>query len=199
MRNPCQVSHTHGLAIIRVRSPLLTESLLFSSPTGTEMFHFPAYTPTQTIHSPAGTCSQQQVGFPIRTSSDQRFVGNSPRHNAASHVLHRPSMPRHPPYALHTKNTKTKHNKKERKHNTHKQQPPPTTQWQSSPACIDARVHYTVLTQHTHTQPPPHSSSSSHMQATRNKTMLPQTPNSMPTAHTPQHTNASEHITCFRY
>ena len=39
------------------------------------------------------------LGFPIRTSSDQRFVGNSPRHNAASHVLHRLSMPRHPPYA----------------------------------------------------------------------------------------------------
>ena len=42
-------------------------------------------------------------GFPIRTSSDQRYVGNSPRLNAASHVLHRLSMPRHPPYAL--KNT----------------------------------------------------------------------------------------------
>ena len=35
----------HGLAIFRVRSPLLTESLLFSLPTGTEMFHFPAFPP----------------------------------------------------------------------------------------------------------------------------------------------------------
>ena len=42
-RNPCQVSHAHGLAILRFRSPLLTESLLFSLPTGTKMFHFPAY------------------------------------------------------------------------------------------------------------------------------------------------------------
>ena len=63
------------------------------------MFHFPASTPTQTMYSPAGNTTQLVLGFPIRTSSDQRFVGNSPRHNAASHVLHRLSMPRHPPYA----------------------------------------------------------------------------------------------------
>ena len=31
---------------IRVRSPLLTESLLFSLPVGTEMFHFPTFPPT---------------------------------------------------------------------------------------------------------------------------------------------------------
>ena len=86
-------------SLIRYRSPLHTESQLFSSPTGTEMFHFPASTPTQTMYSPAGNTTQLMLGFPIRTSSDQRFVGNSPRHNAASHVLHRLSMPRHPPYA----------------------------------------------------------------------------------------------------
>src|SRR5690606_21061474 len=38
--------HAHGLAIIRFRSPLLTESLVFSLPAGTEMFHFPAFPPT---------------------------------------------------------------------------------------------------------------------------------------------------------
>lgn len=46
-------------------------------------------------------------GYPIRTSSDPRSVDNSPRHIAASHVLHRPLMPRHPPCALthlHTQN-----------------------------------------------------------------------------------------------
>ena len=38
--------HTHtGLGSIRFRSPLLTESLLFSLPAGTEMFHFPAFPP----------------------------------------------------------------------------------------------------------------------------------------------------------
>jgi hypothetical protein len=44
-RNPCRVSHAQGLAILRFRSPLLTESHLFSLPTGTEMFHFPAFPP----------------------------------------------------------------------------------------------------------------------------------------------------------
>ena len=43
--NPRRVSHAHGLAILRFRSPLLTESHLFSLPTGTEMFHFPAFPP----------------------------------------------------------------------------------------------------------------------------------------------------------
>ncbi len=33
-------------SLIRFRSPLLSESLLFSLPTGTEMFHFPAFPPT---------------------------------------------------------------------------------------------------------------------------------------------------------
>src|SRR5428012_4135 len=36
----------HGFSLLRFRSPLLTESLLFSLPTGTEMFHFPAFPPT---------------------------------------------------------------------------------------------------------------------------------------------------------
>ncbi len=30
--------------LLRVRSPLLTESLLISFPEGTEMFHFPSFT-----------------------------------------------------------------------------------------------------------------------------------------------------------
>src|SRR5213075_1262234 len=37
---------THArFSLIRFRSPLLTESPLFSLPTGTEMFHFPAFPP----------------------------------------------------------------------------------------------------------------------------------------------------------
>src|SRR5436309_15995733 len=32
-------------SLLRFRSPLLTESHLFSLPTGTEMFHFPAFPP----------------------------------------------------------------------------------------------------------------------------------------------------------
>ena len=35
---------TRRFRLIRVRSPLLTESLLISFPSGTEMFHFPEFT-----------------------------------------------------------------------------------------------------------------------------------------------------------
>ena len=38
------ITHT-WFSLIRFRSPLLSESLLFSLPTGTEMFHFPAFPP----------------------------------------------------------------------------------------------------------------------------------------------------------
>ena len=83
---------------------------MFSSPTGTEMFHFPVSTSTPAIHSLAGNHTSLRLGFPIRTSSDQRLVGNSPRHNAASHVLHRLDMPRHPPCALQNNKQNTKPN-----------------------------------------------------------------------------------------
>ena len=84
---------------IRVRSPLLTESLLFSLPVGTEMFHFPTFPPTR-------LCVQRAVtrhvvrGFPIRKSWSQRPVIDSTRLIADSHVLLRLLLPRHPPCAL---------------------------------------------------------------------------------------------------
>lgn len=40
--------------LIRFRSPLLSESLLFSLPVGTEMFHFPTFPPNALFHSGAG-------------------------------------------------------------------------------------------------------------------------------------------------
>jgi hypothetical protein len=46
-------------------------------------------------------------GYPIRTSSDPRSVDSSPRHIAASHVLHRLPVPRHPPCALKHLHTNT--------------------------------------------------------------------------------------------
>ena len=39
--NPTQ--HAAWFRLLRFRSPLLTESLLISSPSGTEMFHFPEF------------------------------------------------------------------------------------------------------------------------------------------------------------
>ena len=38
--------HTTWFGLFRFRSPLLSESLLFSLPVGTEMFHFPTFPPT---------------------------------------------------------------------------------------------------------------------------------------------------------
>lgn len=48
---------------IRFRSPLLTESLLFSLPAGTEMFHFPAFPPTP-YEFRCRSSPSQMTGFP---------------------------------------------------------------------------------------------------------------------------------------
>ena len=153
--NPRRVSHAHGLAILRFRSPLLTESLLFSLPTGTEMFHFPAFPPTP-IYSVAGDTTSLVPGFPIRTSSDPRSVDSSPRHNAASHVLHRLPVPRHPPCALkHLQHKTTKVNSRKNSRNctsTHTKTPHPHKRSGSTPCVLDARNHYPQIKHHT---PPP--------------------------------------------
>src|SRR6185295_15028596 len=47
-------------------------------------------------------------GFPIRTPWDHSLVDSSPRPIAASHVLHRLLVPRHPPFALDNLNTQNK-------------------------------------------------------------------------------------------
>jgi len=57
--------------LIRVRSPLLAESLLMSFPPGTEMFRFPGFASFTYVFSeqyPIG------VGCPIRISTDQRLL-----------------------------------------------------------------------------------------------------------------------------
>ena len=87
--------------LFRVRSPLLTESRLFSLPVGTEMFHFPTFPPT-------ALCVQAEVarhdsgiqGFPIRRSPDRSSLTSSPGLIAGCNVLHRLLVPRHPPIAL---------------------------------------------------------------------------------------------------
>jgi hypothetical protein len=80
------------------------------------------------MNSDTGDATSLAPGFPIRTSSDPRSVDSSPRHNAASHVLHRLPMPRHPPCALkhlQTQNQKLKnttlklHIRHQTTHHTH--------------------------------------------------------------------------------
>lgn len=88
--------------LIRVRSPLLTESRLISIPPGTEMCQFPGLARTGLYIQPAVMPSPCEVtpGFPIRTSPDHCLFDSSLEHFAAYHVLHRLSTPRHPPYTL---------------------------------------------------------------------------------------------------
>ncbi len=50
-------NHLFGIGLLRVRSPLLAESLLMSFPPGTEMFQFPgfaSYSYEFTVRSPCG-------------------------------------------------------------------------------------------------------------------------------------------------
>ena len=110
------------------------------------------------MYSVPGDTTSLVPGFPIRTSSDQRSVDSSPRHIAASHVLHRLPVPRHPPCALkHLQHKKPKiENHKKLHHNK-----PHTTRTTTTPERAtttraimrsDARNHYPQIKHHT---PPP--------------------------------------------
>ena len=79
---------------------------MFSLPVGNEMFHFPTFPPHALCVQARVTGLSLLPGFPIRKSSDHSSVDSSPRHIAASHVLLRLLVPRHPPCALNNLATK---------------------------------------------------------------------------------------------
>src|ERR1041384_744357 len=60
------------------------------------------------MNSEAGDTTQLVPGSPIRTPWDHSSVDSSPRPIAASHVLHRLLVPRHPPFALDNLSTENK-------------------------------------------------------------------------------------------
>jgi len=101
MQRLLAITHVR-FGLFRVRSPLLTESRLFSFPVGTEMFHFPTFPPTTLCVQVevAGHYSGFFRGFPIRRSPDRSSFTSSPGLIAGYNVLHRLLMPRHPPIAL---------------------------------------------------------------------------------------------------
>jgi hypothetical protein len=108
------------------------------------------------MYSDTGNTTSLVLGFPIRTSSDPRSVGSSPRHIAASHVLHRPLMPRHPPCALkHLQTQKPIVEKSKLHHNK------PHTNVR-----LDARNHYPRIKHHT----PPPSGATTHRHHQRDAT-----------------------------
>jgi hypothetical protein len=88
-----------GFGLFRFRSPLLSESRFLSLPPGTEMVHFPGFARTRLWIQRAvpEVCSG---GLPHSEISGLTPVCGSPKLIAACHVLHRLSLPRHPPCAL---------------------------------------------------------------------------------------------------
>ena len=111
------------------------------------------------MYSVPGDTTSLVPGFPIRTSSDPRSVDSSPRHNAASHVLHRLLVPRHPPCALkHLQHKKPEKNKKLHHNKPHTHAEPERAQRRTQPPKrrppmrLDARNHYPQIKHHT---PPP--------------------------------------------
>ena len=103
-RNPAHATpagyHTwKRFSLIRVRSPLLTESLLFSLPAGTEMFHFPAFPPrtlcvqmrvTRSLARLAGFPHSDILGSPLGYQLPQayrRFLRPSSAPNAKASTV----------------------------------------------------------------------------------------------------------------
>ena len=83
--------------LVRVRSPLLAESRLMSFPPATEMFQFAGFAP----HGYGFTARcRRSGGLPHSEIPGSALARSSPRLIAACYVLHRLSMPRHPPDAL---------------------------------------------------------------------------------------------------
>lgn len=129
-RNPCRVSHAHGLASSPFAHHYSGNHSCFLFLRVLRCFTSPR------PHQLPYTFRQRRraithARFPIRTPTDQRSVGSSPWPIAASHVLHRRLVPRHPPCA--------------------------TLAW--PPQKQDARTHYpqikTQATHPTNTHPPP--------------------------------------------
>ena len=151
------------------------------------------------------------LGSPIRTPPDHSSVANSPGLIAGSYVLHRLLMPRHPPCALHslshkhsTRNTTTKEtNQRPRTpHTTHTQRvrncamslnsriatrcsrPLFTNQKPAKPTNVTTPPSGKAASKETHTQPRrPSQVRDSDVLCRRS--LIPQTPNSVPTTQPP--------------
>ena len=80
--------------LLRVRSPLLAQSLLFSFPPGIEMFQFPG------LASRFAERHALRAGLPHSDIRGSQGICPSPRLFAACHVLLRLREPRHPSCAL---------------------------------------------------------------------------------------------------
>ena len=91
------VTLPQATGLVRFRSPLLAESLLMSFPPATEMFQFAGFA-SQTYGFSLGY--PLPGGLPHSEIPGSTIARISPGLFAACHVLHRLSVPRHPPDAL---------------------------------------------------------------------------------------------------
>ncbi len=83
--------------LVRIRSPLLTESRLMSFPPATKMFQFAGFASRSYVFTPRYL---KRGGFPHSEISGLTPARGSPELIATCYVLHRLSVPRHPPNAL---------------------------------------------------------------------------------------------------
>jgi hypothetical protein len=88
-----------GFGLLPVRSPLLGESRLISTPPGTEMFHFPGFAPHGYVFT-VRCLGFTPDGFPHSDTHGSKLARSSPWLFAACRVLPRSPMPGHSPYAL---------------------------------------------------------------------------------------------------
>ena len=98
-RGPNPSMHARWFGLFRFRSPLLTESLVVFSSSGyldVSVHRVPFHTLWIGVWI-LEVCSS---GFPHSDISGSMDICSSPKLFAAYHVLHRLSVPRHPPCAL---------------------------------------------------------------------------------------------------
>ncbi len=100
------VTSNAATGLVRFRSPLLAESRLMSFPPATEMFQFAGFASRTYGFSPG---YRLRGGLPHSEIQGSTIARISPWLFAACHVLHRLSVPRHPPDALaHSLDRKTR-------------------------------------------------------------------------------------------
>ncbi len=180
-------------SLIRFRSPLLTESLLFSLPVGTEMFHFPTFPPhalcVQARVTPHDWCGVPPFGHPRINArlAAPRGLTQPPTSFIGSWC---PGIHRVPLTTCHT--TNTAHPTPGRKQNVrpYKQTLQNRVRRCSRPLCSSQPT-----TRHPHTPPPTHThpAPTGPMQAVRGqgspdpteeqRSPVPSGPNSVPTTH----------------
>ncbi len=143
----------HRFGLIRFRSPLLSESLLFSLPMGTEMFHFPTFPPhTLYIQVQVTGHNSSQVspfGHPRITARlpTPQGLSQAPTSFIGSRCQ---GIHRVPLSACHSQTLNKNYKdtlQSNIKHYPAHSQPPPENQWGPPRHGADARVHYPTIKQ----------------------------------------------------